>query len=319
MGSFNTTCMVSGFPITPGTKCRLILLYTPRSSATSAPDHPNGLWAPLSLPIPVEYADYGRVDYRPPSGALAEHVGCVLQAIAKALPARGAAQVTPQQSYQRVDAESFSARELQGAKLDWWLDRSLGSDGRLKFTHPFFEERQVEGHYALIRDDVLATVLTADDLALARDTLYNALHPGPDARQSPYRKGEGSEEASAAWVLEQVFPWQHAWIAHVTKPDLYEALTDMSALANPPRSAEGTKHPGYELWSAVCTMKALDRLLEALSLHWTPRVTSGDEPRWKAHWDFHEGLARLADGFTPFTCPKCGAGPSPENPCPECP
>lgn len=274
MGSFNTTCMVSGFPITPGTKCRLILLY--QTSEARAPGCGSlSLWAPLSLPVPVEYMDYGDFDLLNDDPVCERLFDRVLSQIERTL--------LPDPSPPSPNDKGFAAALGPKGKLSWWCDHALRSDGRLQVSHPSFPERRSAGHYVAIREDVLALLgavlpapFTPEHI---RSTLDAAIRLGDDIPKYHERR-----DWLRAKALENAFGWQHAWIEHAVEPGIWPtgAVWDVSSIL--PRMEE---------------LLVLELALRTLNMVWAPRDTAGQDEFWKAHWDFHEGLARLADGFTP--------------------
>lgn len=62
MGSWNETCAISGFPICPGDKIKMILLENCASEPGKTQCNHNDMYAPVAFPISGEYADYGDMD-----------------------------------------------------------------------------------------------------------------------------------------------------------------------------------------------------------------------------------------------------------------
>lgn len=62
MGSFNSTCAVSGMPLQAGDKVRILLLTQNPYSETHRAHSMHGWWVPRTFPIRGEYNDYGTVE-----------------------------------------------------------------------------------------------------------------------------------------------------------------------------------------------------------------------------------------------------------------
>ena len=61
MGSWNETCHLANYSISPGDPVRYMLICETPTSQANASYH-TGYWFPMSTPIKAKYADYGQVD-----------------------------------------------------------------------------------------------------------------------------------------------------------------------------------------------------------------------------------------------------------------
>lgn len=289
MGSFNETCMVSGFPIGYGDEVRVIMIKKSRYKESCCLVYPSDLWSPVSMPVRAKYDDYGRAFPIPENQTMAEFALGLLNTV-----------------LQPVEQGENKYHDIAVQCLDNWdilLDAS--HEGRLLLKnsgHPTASPAT----RVMIREDVWQSMLAT---SFRKDWRNRSPYTVDRCQESARRyfsnfvnmdtsspinaliarmnaeNGTGDEDGPGF-----SYNFYNEGYSFIIKNVFFDRIQDKL------ESGEwGLDHPLFQqIERAFVELAFIQRHFHYIGKMWVPMMTSGQDQQWDECMEFHAKLARVA-------------------------